>query len=89
MSDFEQRLSAIEARNRKVEADKAWETSWTRVGLICTVTYCFAVLFLYVIGAANFWLGAMVPTAGFFLSTRSLPVVKKWWLARQRLDTTV
>lgn len=32
--DIEQRVSALEARNIKVEANKAWEGSWVRRGFI-------------------------------------------------------
>lgn len=30
MGDVEKRLREIEVRNKRVELDKAWETSWTR-----------------------------------------------------------
>ena len=35
MKTLETRIEKIEQRNQKVEADKSWETSWTR-----KTTYC-------------------------------------------------
>jgi uncharacterized membrane protein YkgB len=83
MSSFsQQELQAIQERNRRVEMDKAWETSKTRIVSIMVITYLVAVVFLWFIGAAQPWLGAGMPVIGFFLSTVSLPFVKRWWTAR-------
>ncbi len=49
-------VDAVNERNARVEADKAWETSWTR--------------------------RLIVPAGGYFLSTLSLPVFKKFWIAK-------
>ena len=52
MSDLrsiEERLSSIEERNRRVEADKAWETSWTRRLLIAVLTYGVIAVYLQAI----------------------------------------
>ena len=76
----EQEIKAIKERNARVEADKAWEVSTFRISIICAITYIVAALVLYVVGSQRWWLNALIPTIGFFLSTRSLPVVKKWWL---------
>ncbi len=80
---IEEQLTVIQQRNAKVEADKAWEASFTRIGTICATTYCVAAIFLYVIGVKRFWIDALVPVIGFYLSTRSLPAVKRWWLSRR------
>lgn len=80
--NLEQEIAAIKERNLRVEADKAWETSGFRVGSIMAITYIIASLVLYLIGASNWWLGALVPTAGYFLSTQSLPAIKRWWIER-------
>ncbi len=80
--DLELQLAEIKQRNAKVEADKAWEASFTRIGTICVITYCVAAIFLYVIGVRRFWIDALVPVIGFYLSTRSLPAVKRWWIKR-------
>ena len=36
---LEDRIALIEQRNSRVEADKAWETSWARKVSIAFVTY--------------------------------------------------
>ncbi|MES2995059.1 MAG: hypothetical protein V4681_03445 [Patescibacteria group bacterium] len=68
-------------RNARVEADKAWETSGFRIGTIAAITYICAAIVLYVIGAQDYLLSAIVPALGYVLSTQSLPFIKKWWLA--------
>jgi len=73
-------IDSIKERNRKVEADKAWETSFTRRFIIAVLTYLIVVLFLYLINVQNPWLNALVPTGGFLLSTLTLPFVKRWWI---------
>jgi hypothetical protein len=73
-------IKSIHGRNRRVEADKAWETSWFRIFSICVITYACAAVLLFLIGATNFLLGALVPVLGYFLSTQSLPAVKRWWI---------
>jgi hypothetical protein len=82
---IEERLAAIEQRNRRVEADKAWEVSWLRRLLIAAVTYVFAGVMLSLINAERPWLGAFVPACGFLLSTFSLPVIKEQWMKRKML----
>jgi len=74
------RVNQIEERNKKVEADKAWETSYTRRGLLILFTYIAIGLYLWAIGVSNPWLNAIVPSIGFLLSTLALPFFKKWWL---------
>lgn len=41
---LEQRISLIENRNKKVEVDKAWETSFLRRGMVALFTYIVMVL---------------------------------------------
>lgn len=75
-------LEQVEERNRRVEADKAWETSVTRRTLIAGITYTIAVLFMWRIGVSDPLINALVPTGGYLLSTLSLSVVKSWWLKK-------
>jgi hypothetical protein len=83
MEELERELNAIKGRNARVEADKAWETSHFRRASIAAGTYVFSVLLLVSIGAPNPLLSALVPAAGFALSTLTLPFLKGWWLARR------
>lgn len=80
MGSLEQRLAVIEERNQRVEADKAWETSWMRRLLLVIFTYLAVGLYLWAIDVARPWTNAIVPSAGFLLSTLTLPLFKKWWL---------
>jgi hypothetical protein len=80
---LEGHVETIEQRNARVEADKAWETSWVRRGLIAGITYICAVVLLTVLGHDGAWKHATVPVMGYLLSTLSLPVAKKMWLRRR------
>ncbi len=82
MSDIEERIRVIEDRNNRVAADKAWETSWVRRGLIAGITYVCAVILLNVLGHDGAWKHATVPVMGYLLSTFSLPPIKKLWIEK-------
>ncbi len=72
-------IQAIQERNKRVEADKAWETSKTRKAIIAIMTYIIIVIFLNLIKAPYPYLNALIPTAGFLLSTLTLRYCKKIW----------
>ena len=78
--DLKKEVKLIKDRNRKVEADKAWETSWSRKVLVALLTYIVIVLFFYIAGLPKPFINSIVPTAGFVLSTATLPVFKKLWV---------
>lgn len=80
---IEKELETIKARNRRVEADKAWEISGLRIGTILVITYITAATVLFIIGVKDYYLGALVPALGFLLSTQSLPLIKNWWIKRR------
>ena len=84
MKELEERIKVIEERNKRVESDKAWETSFLRKILIIIFTYIFAVLYLKVADTTNPLFGAVVPCVGFYLSTQSINVIKKWWIKKYR-----
>lgn len=84
MKELEKRIEQIEQRNKKVEGDKAWETSTLRKILILIATYIFAVLYLKIADTTNPFFGAIVPCVGFYLSTSSINIVKKWWLNKRK-----
>ena len=77
---YEEDIAALKERNARVEADKAWEVSKTRVGSVMVITYFVAVVLLTLIGNDNVWRNALVPVAGYLLSTQSLPFMKRWWI---------
>ena len=81
---LEKRIEKIEKRNKKVEADKAWETCLLRKILVIIMTYIFAVLYLKVADTTNPYFGAVVPCVGFYLSTQSVDIIKKIWIKKHQ-----
>ena len=73
-------ITSIKQRNKRVEADKAWETSLARKILISILTYITIVIFFFAASLPKPFVNSIVPTAGFVLSTLSLPYFKKIWL---------
>lgn len=79
LSNLQSRIEAIEKRNREVELNKSWEASWTRKLLVAVFTYLSIALYFNYILEVDPWLNAIVPTAGFLLSTLTLPFLKSLW----------
>lgn len=78
--DLEKEIKKIQERNKRVELDKAWETSWTRKICIMILTYIVIIIYSYVIRKYdNIFLSSLVPVIGFTLSTLSLKLVRKIW----------
>ena len=82
IKDLEREIDLIKWRNKRVEADKAWETSWTRRFLIVILTYIVIVLFFYFAGFPNPLINSVVPTLAFIISTLTLDLFKNIWLKR-------
>ena len=80
MKEIEKEVENIKERNKKVELDKAWETSWARLSILTLTTYILASLLLLVIKNNNPFVNSLIPTLGYFLSIQSLPFIKKWWM---------
>ena len=80
MKKIEKEIIEIKKRNLKVEADKTWETSFTRKIIIAILTYFVIVLFFIFAGLSKPFINSIVPTLAFVLSTLSLPIFKKFWL---------
>ena len=78
--DLEKEIKEIKERNKRVELDKAWETSWTRKICICILTYIVVIIYSYVIrNFDNILFSSLVPVIGFTLSTLSLKIVRNLW----------
>ena len=78
--NFEEEINNIKTRNKRVELDKKWETSWTRRLCICALTYLVVVLYSFTIQhVSNIFLSSLVPVIGFTLSTLSLKGIRKIW----------
>jgi len=80
LQELEKEIEKIKERNRHVESDKAWETSYTRRALLALFTYFAIGFYLSAIKIINPWMNAIVPATGFMLSTLTLPFFKKLWL---------
>ncbi|MDE2312017.1 MAG: hypothetical protein KGJ93_02940 [Patescibacteria group bacterium] len=83
--DFEREILEIKRRNQRVELDKAWERSRARRLLVSAITYLTAAVWLIWIGDTMPWLKALVPVAGFILSTLTLPSLKRWWVKHYQI----
>jgi len=84
-------IIALKARNKKVEADKAWETSWTRRGIIGGVTYIIVAFWLAIIGVNHNLIHALVPVASYLAAMALLPMLKQYWIEkvyRRRSDVS-
>ncbi len=83
--ELKEEIEQIKQRNKRVERDKAWETSWTRRICIMILTYIVVVLYSFSISKiSNIWLSSLVPVIGFTLSTLSLNVVRRIWEKKQK-----
>lgn len=80
IEDLKKEIESIKERNKRVELDKRWETSWTRKICICILTYIVVIIYSYVVrNYDNILLSSLVPVIGFTLSTLSLRYVRKIW----------
>lgn len=80
MDSIHHELAQLKERNRKVEADKAWETSLSRKVIVALLTYGVTLSVFILADVPQPFLNALIPTVAFFLSTLSLTIFKKLWL---------
>lgn len=76
---LEKQILEINARNSRVEIEKAWETSKTRALLISALTYIVISLLMWSIGVSDPLMNALIPSCAFIVSTLSLPYAKARW----------
>ena len=80
MEELKKELEEIKQRNKRVELDKKWETSYTRKICICVLTYIVVLIYSNMVNKSNnIFLSSLVPVIGFFLSTLSLKIIRKIW----------
>ena len=80
LEQLQKEIVQIKERNKRVEADKAWETSWARKILILLLTYIVIVIFFFFAKLPEPFVNAIVPSLAFVLSTLTMPILKKLWL---------
>lgn len=84
INDLKIEIENIKERNKRVEADKAWELSKTRTTFISVSTFILLYVFFRLNNSEAPFLNAFVSTAVYLLSTFSYGVLKKWWLKKRR-----
>ena len=78
--NIEEEIKKIQERNKRVELDKAWETSLTRKICIMILTYLVVVIYSYLVRNYDYiLLSSLVPVIGFTLSTLSLKAIRNIW----------
>lgn len=82
LESLKQEIEQLKERNKKVEAEKLWETSIFRKISIIVITYVFMVIVMYFLKLWNPFIWAIIPTIGYFLSTLSLWIIKKIYLKK-------
>ena len=80
-----ERITKIEERNKRVELDKAWETSLTRRLSIAALTYIVVVCYLIIIQNSEPFVNALVPPVGYVLSTLVMKRVRTIWQKKKSL----
>ena len=80
MEELKKEIEENKERNKRVELDKKWETSFTRKICIAVLTYIVVICYTSLIDKINnVFLSSLVPVIGFTLSTLSLSVIRKVW----------
>ena len=82
MESLREEINQLKKRNKKVEADKSWETSWTRRIIIAVLTYIVIVIFFYSASLPKPFINSIVPSLAFVLSTLTLPWFKQVWIKK-------
>ena len=62
IEELKKEIENIKQRNKRVELDKKWETSWTRKVCIIILTYIIVLIYSYVVrNFDNILLSSLVP----------------------------
>jgi len=80
---LEKDIEEINIRNKRVETDKAWETSLTRKIFIAISTYLLIFLFMVMLGIDKPFISSLIPAVAYLISTASLEKIKSNWLERK------
>ena len=82
IANLELQITQIQERNKRVEGDKAWEISKFRIVSVSLLTYLITCVVFKILGVKEFYLSAIIPTLGYFLSTQGLPILKNFWIKK-------
>lgn len=86
LKELEKDIELIKSRNRKVELDKAWETSVIRRLFVSGSTYILMVIFMSVLSVEKPFVSAIIPAVAYLISTASLGMIKDVWLKKQQIQ---
>jgi len=84
IKELEKEINKIKKRNKRVEADKDWETSWERKIIIAVLTYILISVFFLITGLPNPFANALMATTAFILSTLTLSLFKQMWINKRK-----
>lgn len=78
LKNIEEELEKINQRNKRVELDKAWETSGIRKVCICILTYIVVIIYSYIVrNYDNIFLSSLVPVIRFYIIYIIIEICKK------------
>ena len=77
-------IEKIKERNRRVEADKAWETSRTRNIFIALSSFVLIYIVMRQVNADHPLANAVLASLAYYFSTLSYGAIKSWWLKRKK-----
>ena len=84
---LKEEIEAIKARNRRVEADKGWETSKTRSFFVASITFLLAYFFMHLISEREAFWKAVAGSLAYLASTTTYGILKNWWLRKLRSES--
>ena len=68
IEELRKEIENIKQRNKRVELDKKWETSWTRKICICILTYIIVIIYSYIVrNYDNILLSSLVPVIRIYI----------------------
>ena len=68
IEELRKEIGNIKQRNKRVELDKKWETSWTRKICICILTYIIVIIYSYIVrNYDNILLSSLVPVIRIYI----------------------
>lgn len=80
---LKEEVENIKSRNKRVEGDKAWETSKTRTAFISAITFCLVYAFMVFGNTNSPFLNSLIAVAAYWISTETYGALKSWWLRKR------
>lgn len=77
-------MEKIKERNKRVETDKAWETSKTRNLFIALSAFTLIYIVMRQVNADHPLENALLGSIAYYLSTQSYGILRSWWLKRKK-----